>query len=168
MKSEDFGLLRTYVDDPAITRYDCVVKPADLVLKKLVTRIEQSFNEQSEALPLWKWIVHNEDGVPVGFVSLCPVPNYSFATPGPLMIGFAIDPTFQGHHYGLRASQCLIDWAFGTQEVCEIQGWCHPENTASQGLMRKLGMKKTEQSVQRYFPALGANADMEVWSRHLD
>ena len=168
VQSDDFSLFREYTHNPALTRYDCVVKPDDRVLQDLLNRIERSFNGQLDALPLWQWIVQNTDGEAVGFVSLCPVPHHPFTSPGPLMIGFAIDPRFQGNHYGLRASQCLIDWAMGTHEVCEIQGWCHPDNGASQGLMRKLGMEKTEQIVQRYFPALGANADMEVWSRRLD
>lgn len=167
VQNEDFGLFRKYTYDPAITRYDCVVKPDDGVLQGLLNRIEKSFNEQSEALPLWQWVVHDKAGEPVGFVSVCPAPHDSCTSPGPLMIGFAIDPIFQGNHYGLRASQCLIDWATRTHEVSEMQGWCHPENKASQGLMRKLGMEKTEQTIQRYFPALGTNADMEVWSRRL-
>lgn len=54
---------------------------------------------------------------------------------------WAIDPTQQGRGYATEAARALVAHAFGRLRLRRIIATTEYENVASQGVMRKLGMR---------------------------
>ena len=57
-------------------------------------------------------------------------------------IGFVFNPDLQGRGYGYEASQAILNFGFEKLGLQRITGRCDPRNTASAGLLRKLGFKQ--------------------------
>ena len=133
------------------------------MVRRKTTGVEQSSTPCPSQLLLWKWLVVHEQKEIVGAVDLSPVGE---AGGDVFLIGVEIFPGHKGRGYARRAVECLIDWARRTHEVREIQGWCHPDNKASSGLMKKIGMAVTDNRHSAYFPCLQppCDADMEEFS----
>lgn len=58
---------------------------------------------------------------------------------GMIEIGFATNESQQRKGYCFEAATCLIDWAYGHDEVKRITARCEPDNTASRNVLEKLG-----------------------------
>ncbi|HYY44372.1 MAG TPA: GNAT family N-acetyltransferase [Actinomycetota bacterium] len=63
---------------------------------------------------------------------------------GTVEIGYGIAPPYRRRGYAVEASQALIDWGFSHPEVHRIVAECLEDNTASIGVLEKLGMVQTE------------------------
>lgn len=65
-------------------------------------------------------------------------------SPGPdgsIEIGFATNPSHQRKGYGFEAAERLIEWASGQKEVHRITALCELGNSASRGVLEKLGFE---------------------------
>jgi [ribosomal protein S5]-alanine N-acetyltransferase len=54
---------------------------------------------------------------------------------------WSLDPRHRGNGYATEAARALIDWAFTNLELARIVATTRHENTASQAVMRRLGMR---------------------------
>lgn len=57
-------------------------------------------------------------------------------------IGFILHPDHQGHGYAHEAAKAMLEIGFGAVGLRRIIGRCDARNTASAGLMEKLGMRR--------------------------
>ena len=77
------------------------------------------------------------------FPAFSPVPHPSrswFSTPESGLF-YAITPTLQGQGYATEAAQAMVDYAFQHLRLKRVVATTTYENTASIGVMRKLGMR---------------------------
>ncbi|MDO8400057.1 MAG: GNAT family N-acetyltransferase [Bradyrhizobium sp.] len=75
-------------------------------------------------------------------------------------IGWGIARQAQGKGYAVEAARASIDWAFATFEIERVIHCIDRENTASQGVARRLGAEK-----DREIELFGHVADVWVTSR---
>ena len=75
-------------------------------------------------------------------------------------IGWGITKEAQGKGYATEAARAAIDWAFATFEIAQVIHCIDRENTASQGVARRLGATR-----QREIELFGHVADMWVTTR---
>jgi RimJ/RimL family protein N-acetyltransferase len=75
-------------------------------------------------------------------------------------IGWGIASEFRGKGYAVEAARASIDWAFATFEIEQVIHCIDRENTASQGVARRLGAEK-----QREIDLFGHVADVWVTRR---
>ena len=75
-------------------------------------------------------------------------------------IGWGITREAQGKGYAVEAARASIDWAFATFEIEQVIHCIDRENTASQGVARRLGAEK-----DREIELFGHIADVWVTSR---
>lgn len=57
-------------------------------------------------------------------------------------IGFMLHPAHHGRGLGAEAAGAVLDLAFEWLRLHRVAGECDPRNTASSGLMRRLGMRE--------------------------
>jgi RimJ/RimL family protein N-acetyltransferase len=75
-------------------------------------------------------------------------------------VGWGIAREFRGQGYAVEAARAAIDWSFATFELDRIIHCIDQENTASQGVARRLGAEKGDE-----FDLFGHAADVWVTSR---
>src|SRR5713101_8423698 len=75
-------------------------------------------------------------------------------------IGWGIASEFRGKGYAVEAARASIDWAFATFELDQIMHCIDRENTASQGVARRLGAER-----EREIDLFGQLADVWVTRR---
>jgi RimJ/RimL family protein N-acetyltransferase len=75
-------------------------------------------------------------------------------------IGWGIASEFRGKGYAVEAARASIDWAFATFEIDRVVHCIDRENTASQGVARRLGS-----AIEREIDLFGKAADLWVTSR---
>jgi RimJ/RimL family protein N-acetyltransferase len=75
-------------------------------------------------------------------------------------IGWGIVREARGKGYAVEAARASIDWAFATFEIDQVIHCIDRENTASQGVARRLGADK-----QREIELFGHTADLWVTKR---
>jgi RimJ/RimL family protein N-acetyltransferase len=75
-------------------------------------------------------------------------------------VGWGIARDFRGKGYAVEAARAAIDWSFATFELDRIIHCIDCENTASQGVARRLGAEK-----QGVIDLFGHAADVWVTSR---
>jgi RimJ/RimL family protein N-acetyltransferase len=80
-------------------------------------------------------LIRKSDGQKVGICGLFDRDGFSG-----IDLGFALLPRFERLGYAHEASEKLIDLAFNTFDLDEINAWVAPENRNSRKLIKKLGM----------------------------
>lgn len=75
-------------------------------------------------------------------------------------VGWGIAREFRGRGYAAEAAQAAIGWSFATFEIDQIIHCIDRENTASQGVARRLGARK-----DRVVDLFGHTADIWVTDR---
>ena len=63
-------------------------------------------------------------------------------------IGFAVHPDHQGHGYATEAGRLILELAFGQFDLHRVIGRLEPRNTASAGVLERLGMRKEAHLVE--------------------
>jgi RimJ/RimL family protein N-acetyltransferase len=90
------------------------------------------------------WIVRRrEDGAPVGFVQAAISDD-----PPPItaVLAWVLGVRFQGRGYAGEAAAALVEWLLATG-VVRLVAYIHPENAASMGVARGLGLAPTDERV---------------------
>jgi RimJ/RimL family protein N-acetyltransferase len=75
-------------------------------------------------------------------------------------VGWGIAAEFRGNGYAVEAARASIDWAFASFELDQIIHCIDRENTASQGVARRLGAE-----IEREMDLFGKVADLWVTRR---
>ena len=177
----DYILFYQVINDPTLNQFQCRV--GDMLdtsgngitqneLAKFLRHVENSFDKNVSEPALWQWVAFNTANTPVGFVELstvCEGEGQKGVNPSALMLGFTILGNHQRKGYASTAAKHLVEWARSVDTVKEIQGWCHPQNEASQTLNANLGMKLCRDAEERFrfFPMLNESVRMQVWSLSL-
>lgn len=55
------------------------------------------------------------------------------------MVGYEISPLYQGRGYMKEALAAVFAWGFGEMELNRVEAQVHPDNRASQALLRRFG-----------------------------
>ncbi len=95
----------------------------------------------------WGWgslVIHRADNTLIGHVMLKIIPDATGSPTGSLELGYFIIPAYRRQGYGTEATKAMMDWAFSQPKVDTMTAGCDADNTASQRLLGKIGMKHTE------------------------
>ncbi|MFT8243150.1 GNAT family N-acetyltransferase [Roseomonas sp. BN140053] len=122
--------------EPAVQRY---LRPMSReVLDAMLDRVEAGFAERGWGF----WAVeHRAEGRLIGMCGLMPVIFEAFFTPA-VEIGWRLASRWHGQGLAREAATLCLDAAFGPLELDRVVAFTVPANTASWGLMRRLGMRE--------------------------
>ncbi len=67
----------------------------------------------------------------------------------PIEVGWRLRPDQQGRGYASEAGRAALEFGFRVTQADEIIAVCYPENTASQNVMRRIGM--TKRGIERHY-----------------
>ena len=134
----DLDALCVIDGDPAVTRYlywgprSRAEVRASLARRKKMTAIEK----EGDAIRLAA--ILRDDGTLVGDISL----HYRSREYRQGEVGFVLHPDHQGRGYATEATTVLLRLGFEELGLHRIVGRCDARNTASAGLMERLGMRR--------------------------
>ena len=91
---------------------------------------------QANVTGRFEWIVRRaEPSQPVGWVSL----RINERSPDVGEIGYSLVEEARGHGYATEALVTIVDEAFASSELSELQACCVPENAASRAVLDRAG-----------------------------
>lgn len=163
-------LLRTFTEDDLDDLYDIQRRPdvarylfwyartRQETRTALATRITQT-DLKAEGDNLAIAVVHRESGVLIGDFNL----EWCSAELGRAEIGFVMNPDHSGCGYATEASREVLRIAFETYGFHRVVGMCNGNNTPSQRLMERLGMRREAFFVQGEM-LKGERADLAVYA----
>ena len=70
-------------------------------------------------------------------------------------LGWIINKAYRNHGYASEAASAVLDYAFEVIEIDKVYAQCDINNTASFGVMRKIGMKCVNDKGTRTYPRTG-------------
>lgn len=123
--------------DPAVMQYLLPVVD-EAALDAMIARMHASQAEHGFAF----WIVERRaDGA---FLGICGLKPGAPDTPieGALEIGWRFSQAYWGQGYAREAAQATLDWAWAHLSAPQVVAITVPGNTASWGLMERLGMHR--------------------------
>lgn len=100
-------------------------------------------------------IVETATGVPAGEIGLF----YQEPPTGQAMIGYGVQPEFQGRGFATRAAQLVSLWALAETDVARIIAGTLPTNVASQRVLEKAGFRREAYLKSRLPGVDGARVD---------
>jgi RimJ/RimL family protein N-acetyltransferase len=135
--------------DPQVMRY-LTGKPETLEESKTV--IERVKGRWASVGYSWWALVERDSGELVGAGALQNLRREAAPLPDPdcpLEIGWRLRRDRWGRGYAIEAATAIVDFAFDRFQPDELLAVCHPDNAASSGVMKRLGM--TDQRLQRWY-----------------
>ncbi|AGL13524.1 acetyltransferase [Actinoplanes sp. N902-109] len=78
-------------------------------------------------------------------------------------VGCWLEPAATGKGLMTRAVRVLLRWAFEERGMQRVEWQCRPDNTASSGVARRVGMT-LDGVLRANFPYRGVRHDSEIWS----
>ena len=135
--------------DPQVMRY-LTGKPETLEESKTI--IERVKGRWAEVGYSWWALVERDSGELVGAGALQNLRREATLLPDldcPLEIGWRLRRDRWGRGYAIEAATAIVDFAFDRFRPDELLAVCHPDNVASSGVMKRLGM--TDQGLQRWY-----------------
>ena len=98
------------------------------------------YNEQFAGTGWGRWALEErESGLLIGHCGLMPLGDDLPFAPG-VEIGWRLSERWQGKGLARQAAEAAVDFAFETLSLDRIVSFTTPANTASWGLMERLGM----------------------------
>ena len=133
----DRAAMRAMCDDPEVMLYLLPV-PDDAAHDAMVARMDGYLRDFGYTF----WTVERRaDGMILGVCGLKPGgPDTPIA--GMVEIGWRFARAHWGQGYAREAAQASIDWAWANLETARVVSITGPGNTASWGLMERLGMTR--------------------------
>ncbi len=123
------GGLREFQDVPRNTREEFV--------RRVASRPKRF---DSYAIGRFEWLVILREGdVAVGWVSL----RVGDHARGSAEIGYSLLAAHRGRGYASEAARAIVDDAFATSELRQIEACCVPANVASRALLAGIGFDET-------------------------
>ena len=126
--------------DPAVVKYNRPTEDEETHRAFLQERFKRSYED---GLGFWSVFLRKEDGSQgdfIGWVLLVPL-----ADEGPeVEIGYRFIQAAWGNGYASEAAAVIRDHAFQQTDLYEIVAVTHPENRASQSVLRKIGLLQKE------------------------
>jgi RimJ/RimL family protein N-acetyltransferase len=133
-RTEDVASLVAIYADPEMTRYLRDGRPfSDEDVRRALSRVEATWQEHG--FGTWAVTLRGGDDAAIGHCGLTVLPNS-----GEVEIGFHVGRPWWGAGYATEAASAVLIFAFGALGLNEIVSVTHPENEASQAVMRRLGL----------------------------
>jgi RimJ/RimL family protein N-acetyltransferase len=135
-RAEDRESFAAINAEPAVARY---LPPTSRARSDAwLDRIDGQFAEHGWGF----WAVEDQaTGQLIGLCGLAHVPWQAFFTPA-VEIGWRLSTAWQGRGLAREAAETVLDFAFGPLGLDRVVAFTVPANTASWGLMERLGMRK--------------------------
>lgn len=134
--AEDGAALRALEVDPALHHFRGGGLPSEEEIRALLQRIQGWLTlDPRPAYALT--IVQRAEGHLIGAAFLT-ITNREL---GQAELGYRLSSTLWGRGYAPEAAEALVAFGFTSVGLHRISAMCHPENTASQRVMEKLGMR---------------------------
>jgi len=103
------------------------------ILQETIKDLEKLYDNLKEG----KWyFIEKKDEIKIGFIL------HMLSGSGVPGIGYAIIPSERGKGYGTEAVKIVIDYIFLSKNIVRITAKTHPDNIASQKVLKKAGFKK--------------------------
>lgn len=117
-----------------------------------VRKIIESDFKDFEGMPeLMKWsvwvIIDSKTKRIIGDAGYKDVPDYN----GMVEIGYGINEAYRKKGYCYEATRALIDMALSDERVEYVTAECLKDNTASAGVLKKLGLFVTHENEEYYY-----------------
>ncbi|MGE3063293.1 MAG: GNAT family N-acetyltransferase [bacterium] len=158
-------------DDTAYSDYNIVQTNEWLKneFHEIISKIREGMTEEKEASGFDAWIfIDKTDRTIIGDGGFKGEPDAE----GRIDIGYGIVASRRGNGYGFEAVSALIEWGFKQKKVKVITADCNLDNTASQNLLDKIGMKRVRSDETLTFFELKKNQYKgepynSIWFRRL-
>ncbi len=135
-RQSDLAPYAAALNTPAVTRWLGGVE-SEFGMAAMLQRIEAQQAEHGHCF----WIIErNSNGAILGFCGLKRVNTPGTRFIGELEIGWRLREDVWGHGYAREAASAALDWAFTHTDACRVVAMTVPQNSASWGLMMRLGM----------------------------
>jgi RimJ/RimL family protein N-acetyltransferase len=122
--------------EPAVGRYLAPLTRAGL--DAMLDRIDAHFAQHGWGY----WALEERDsGLLIGSCGLMHIPWKAFFTPA-VDIGWRLSTRWHGKGLAREAAETALNFAFGSLALDRVVSFTVPANTASWGLMKRLGMQK--------------------------
>ncbi|GJE37381.1 GNAT family N-acetyltransferase [Methylobacterium persicinum] len=145
LRPEDADALRRLTDDPAITSaVDFLPQP--FTLADAQDLIHGGNRDSDRFLGAWS---REEGGTPVDGQGLVGVIGAHLRGPGAVEIGYWMAGAARGRGLAYEAVSALVGLLVGRFPTRTLVAECRPANTASWGLLRKLGFQDTGEEGHR-------------------
>lgn len=129
----DLGLFRDLHSDPEVQRF---MSPDGLAMPEEIAR--EQFARQIETQARYgfsKWKLCLKDGRFIGRAGLSP-----FERTNEVELGYVLKQDMWGHGFATEAAAAVARWAFTNLQIDHVIAFTHPQNTASQRVLQKVGM----------------------------
>jgi RimJ/RimL family protein N-acetyltransferase len=136
---EDASEIARYRSDPMVRRYQGWGQTDAATVRRQI-------EEMTGRLPgePGGWVqftaLEREGGTLVGDVGLSPADGEDDV----ILVGYTIDPAYQGRGYATEAVRALVDYAFDTLGAGLIRAYASAENTPSHRVVEKSGLTLME------------------------
>ena len=126
--ASDWPCLHEYLSDPEVVRFE----PYEPFQEEESRREAENRSKN----PGFLAVCVKNDGTLIG--NVCQFPTRS----GNVEIGYVFHRKFWGQGYACEAVAALVDALFQQPEVHRVFAECNPQNTASEKLLRRLGLRR--------------------------
>jgi RimJ/RimL family protein N-acetyltransferase len=136
---DDAGEIAVYRSDPIVRRYQ------GWGLTDAAT-VRRQIEEMADRLPgepggwVQFTVLERDGGRLVGDVGL----SQADGEPGVILVGYTIDPRFQGRGYATEAVRALVAYAFDTLGADLVRAYASAENVPSHRVVEKSGLTLME------------------------
>ncbi len=139
---DDAEALHRLAAAPGVMQYFPTPEPPDLArIERLIAR---QLNEWAERGYAWWAVTLPADGTLIGWCGLQYLPDTDETE-----VGYLLGRAWWGQGFATEAARASMAFGFARFDFAEIIGITHPDNIASQNVLKKCGMRFT--AATRYF-----------------
>jgi ribosomal-protein-alanine N-acetyltransferase len=138
----DIEPLHQILSEPDILRFFPRTDPPDI--ERVGKIIQRQLTHWEENHLGWWAVVPKEGTELIGWNGL-----QFLADSGETEVGYLLSKSFWGLGYATEGARAALKYGFETMNLGQIIGLTHPENTASQNVLKKCGLRYTGQ--KEYF-----------------
>lgn len=139
---EDSVPLHRILNEPNILQYFPHTDPP--YMERVRKLIERQVTQWTEYHLGWWAVLPNGQDELIGWNGLQYIPET-----GEVEVGYLLSKQYWRHGYATEGAKASLGFGFETLKLREIIGLTHPQNRASQNVLKKCGMKYSQQ--KEYF-----------------
>ncbi len=151
MEKEDVPLLVDWWSNPDFGEYKSPMQSTREGMEKF---LEDTVFETKG------FIIEKKDGSKMGYIWHFNMLNGYMKM---LEVGYGVIPSERGKGYCTEAAQLMVDYLFLSKDIVRILATTHPNNAASQKILKKIGFKREGTMRKSYF-CKGEWTDMFIYS----
>jgi ribosomal-protein-alanine N-acetyltransferase len=139
---EDVKPLHRILNEPDILRY--FPHPDSPDMERVQSLVQLQFTHWQEHKFGWWAVILRERSELIGWSGLGFLPETE-----EVEVAYLLSRPFWGQGFGTEGARAALNFGFDTLDLPQIIGLTHPDNTASQNVLQKCGMRFIEQ--KEYF-----------------